>query len=469
VRLQVTTRIFDFQRPAGIRAESLRDRSRPQIRVSLAGAALTALVVAPIAGIGEGPTGLLVAVATGLLMLHLAAILGTRLPWGWLTVLLALLGLALPRGPWPFIGPALFVATAVALAVWFAARDLKRRKRKADRPEPGTRERAAQVMLGFSGERHVGRVLATELPQEYAVFNGLSLARGAGDIDHLVVGPTGVFVLETKTMAGHIVCGPDGVWRRTRTGRAGTTYPAYIGDPAAQIQRNIFALRHALRRRLPDLFIRTPLWIEGLVVFPHSGTQLDASGSKVPAVVLEDVTQRIRTYRPRRFLAPGEVDHIVAALLEEGHGVDAVPPMRQTAQALVELALVLPLVLGVLLGTVAVSRIVQARTAVIAVAHEAARAAALGNSPSDAMVRMRDRTNLVASGVGLETRNVILGWDVSHFSANPAEVVATIDYPVDLSDLPLIGGLPAVMVHAQHTEWVDPFRSGIPVPGGARP
>jgi nuclease-like protein/TadE-like protein len=458
----MTTRVFDFQRSAEAAAQALRPAPPPRRKVSLVGAALTALLVAPVAGAGNAPTGWLVTAATGLLMLHVAAFFGARLPWGWLTLVFAMLGLGLPRGAWPDIGPALFVATAVSLAVWFAARDLNR-KPKTDRPQLGSRERAAQVMLGFSGERHVGRVLAGELPQEYVLFNGLKLPRGAGDIDHLVVGPSGVFLLETKTMAGHIVCKPDGTWHRTRVGRGGTAYSAYIGDPAAQVQRNIFAVRQALRYRLPAFVTRAPVWVEGLVVFAHPETELETASSRVPAVLLEQVTQRICSHVPRRRLEPKEVDLIVAALLDEGRASERGGALRQSAQALVELALLLPLVLVLLFGTVALSRIVQARTAVIAVAQEAARAAALASTQADALDRMRVRADLVAPGLGLDARALVLGWDVSQFNADPGEVIALVDYPVGLRDLPMIGGLPTLMVHAEHAEWVDPFRSGIAV------
>src|SRR5207237_10897504 len=114
--------------------------------------------------------------------------------------------------------------------------------------------RAAQQLMGLSGERHVGQVMARELPQDYVLINGLKLPRGAGDIDHVVVGPSGVFLLETKTMAGRIVCRPDGTWHRTKIGRGGTSYVGFIGDPAAQGQRNIYAVHECLRWRLPHLY-----------------------------------------------------------------------------------------------------------------------------------------------------------------------------------------------------------------------
>lgn len=463
----MTTRVFDSPRPIPVSQITQRPIPRPKRKVGLRGALLTALFVAPIAGAGEAPTGWLVTAATGLIMLHLAAILGARLPWGWLTVVLSILGLVVPRERWPLIGPALFVATAVSLAVWFAARDNGRR-RKADRPEVGTRERAAQVVLGFSGERRVAHVLAEQLPEDYVLVNGLTLPRGAGDIDHVVVGPTGLFLLETKTMRGRIVCEDDGKWRRTRVGRGGTTYSAYVGDPSAQVQRNIFAVRQVLRRRLPVLSSRTLLWIEGLVVFAHPDTQLDARGSRVPAVLLSDATRRICTHAPRRSLQPNEVNLVTRALLEEGGRGAAAGMLRESAQALVEFALALPLVLVLLFGTMAVSRVVQARTAVIGLAHEVARAAALAHDPTDASARMRDRAAVVAPGLGLDPRMLVLNWDLSRFASDPGEVIARVDYPVDLGDLPMLGALPSVVVHAEHVERVDPFRSGLTTSSEAR-
>jgi hypothetical protein len=316
--------------------------------------------------------------------------------------------------------------------------------------------------MGMSGERQVGQAMARELPQEYVLINGLKLPRGAGDIDHLVVGPTGVFLLETKTMAGRIVCEPDGSWRRTKVGRAGTPYAAYIGDPAAQVQRNILAVRDCLRTHLPGLFRPPPLWIEGLVVFPHPRTELDAEHSRVPAMRLDQAAPHICLHVQPRPLQPREVEEVVEALLVEGQERPRVVVQRaQTAQALVEMALALPVVLALLFGTLAISRVVQAQTAVVALAHEAARAAALGNSPDDAITRMRHRVDVVAPGLGLDPEAVKLDWDVSTFADAPGRVLATVRYRVDLGYLPVAGWVPVPAVRAEHAEWIDPFRSGI--------
>ncbi|HLZ27853.1 MAG TPA: NERD domain-containing protein [Chloroflexota bacterium] len=458
----MTTRVVECRRPTvglGPVPASAREAG-PRRAVGVKRAALVAVVLVPLAGAAEPPQGWVLAALTALTMLLLVPIVGERAPWGWLTVLFAGAAFVTPRRQLPGLGPALFVATGVSLVLWLAGGGA--RGPRDGRPRPGSRERQAQLLMGLSGERHVGQVLARELPQEYVLINGLKLPRGAGDIDHLVVGPSGVFLLETKTMAGRIACDPDGRWHRTRLGRAGTPYAAYIGDPAAQVQRNIFAVRDCLRSQLPGLFRRPPLWIEGLVVFPHPRTELDAEHCRVPAMRLDQATSHICLHVPQRPLQPPEVDRVVDTLLVEGQD-RTYPAVRrsQSAQALVEVALVLPIVVGLLFGTLAISRVVQAQTAVVAVAHEAARAAAMGTSPADAVVRMRQRVDLVAPGLGLDPRAVALDWDVSAFAAERGQVSATVTYRVDLGDLPVVGWVPVPTVRAQHVEWVDPFRSGL--------
>ncbi|MBV9600660.1 MAG: NERD domain-containing protein [Chloroflexi bacterium] len=451
----MTTRVFDLQHQLDMSVPTPADR-RSTRTAGLKGCGLAAILVVPVAGAGEAPTGWLFAGLTALAVMGIAA-RWPRIRWGWLALLTGGAGLAVPRGPWGSVGPPLFVGTLLCVILWVAQRTNARRD---SRPERGSRERAARVMVGFSGERHVGRVLASELPQEYALINGLKLPRGAGDIDHLVVGPSGVFLLETKTMAGQVVCAPDGTWHRTRVGRGGTPYTAYIGDPAAQVQRNIFAVRQALRRRLPELVRGTPFWIEGLVVFPHPKTQLHTETSRVPAVPLAETTFRICTHAPRRRLQPAEVEAVVRALLAEAQPGLATPA-RQSAQALVELAVLLPVVLVLVFGAIGVSRYVQTRAAVVAVAHEAARAGALASSPSEAVDRMRQRSALVAPGLGLDARRMVLGWDLTRFGSRPGQVEATVQYPVDYADLPLVGELLSTSVRAEHIESVDPFRSGV--------
>jgi hypothetical protein len=465
----MTERVFECtSNPMWLRQSQTRGgKPRPPAKGFMP-AVLTAVLLVPLAGAAEPPQGFGVATLSAASVLLLQRIFGTRVPWGWLGLLLGSAALVIPRAQVASIGPGLFVGATLCLLVWLINRGSGRGDR--GRPLPGSRERDAQLVMGRSGERHVSQVLARELSSDFVLVNGLKLAHGAGDLDHLVVGPTGVFLIETKTMAGRIECASDGTWRRTRVGRAGTRYEAFIGDPAAQVQRNIFALRKCLGRQVPHLFSGPSLWIEGLVVFAHPRTELIADHSRVAAVRLDEAVARICLHSPRRRLQPAEVEAVVEALLREADERPLpVTYHAQSAQALVEAALTLPLVLSLVFGTLALSRIVQAQTAVVAVAHEAARAGALGSSADDAVSRMRRRVDLVAPGFGLDPRAVVLEWDVSTFARDRGHVVATVRYVVDLGDLPLAGWVAAPAVRAEHVEWLDPFRGGLSVLDGSSP
>lgn len=60
---------------------------------------------------------------------------------------------------------------------------------------------ADQYYGGAAGERDVGRMLS-RLPSGFHVFNSIRFP--SGDVDHVVVGPTGVFSIETKNYSGTI-------------------------------------------------------------------------------------------------------------------------------------------------------------------------------------------------------------------------------------------------------------------------
>src|SRR5579859_97337 len=180
----MTTRVFDLRRAPEVllaphRAGVAAPPRRPAAH-DVGAAALMALPLVPLVGAAEQLAGLLSAGVAGATVLVLAVVCGSRVPWSRLTVGAAALGFALPRGPWPAIGPALFV-TAVLCGFFWLRQPNPGKRRKTGRFQPGSRERTAQVVLGLSGERYVGQVLADALPDEYALINGLTLQGGAGD------------------------------------------------------------------------------------------------------------------------------------------------------------------------------------------------------------------------------------------------------------------------------------------------
>jgi len=63
--------------------------------------------------------------------------------------------------------------------------------------------RLRSFLVGAEGEEKVARILCF-LPSDCTVFNDLQLDGRAAEFDHIVVGPAGVFVIETKTWSGEI-------------------------------------------------------------------------------------------------------------------------------------------------------------------------------------------------------------------------------------------------------------------------
>ena len=137
--------------------------------------------------------------------------------------------------------------------------------------------------------------------------------------------------------------------------------------------------------------------------------------------------------------------------------IDQVCGQGERGQALVETALVIPILLLLAFGVVAVGRVTEAQMGVVAVAREAAREAALANSAPQAAGQGVTRGQQVAAGYGLSNGSLQLTVDAGGFSRG-GTVSASAHYTVSLADLPLLG-LARVTAGSTHLERVDLYRS----------
>lgn len=127
--------------------------------------------------------------------------------------------------------------------------------------------------------------------------------------------------------------------------------------------------------------------------------------------------------------------------------------------ALVEAALVLPVLLLLAFGVVGVGRVVHAHGAVGAVAREAAVAGAASRAPAEAARRAHARAREVAQGHHLSPAAVDLQIVPGRFDRSPGDAVAvTAGYDVALADLPLLGWA-RHRVQGRHVVPIDPHRS----------
>jgi hypothetical protein len=74
-------------------------------------------------------------------------------------------------------------------------------------------EHARSWQRGADGERHTARLLDRLTRDGYVVFHDLALPGSPANIDHMVIGPSGVFVIDSKQWTGEVHQGADGlVW-----------------------------------------------------------------------------------------------------------------------------------------------------------------------------------------------------------------------------------------------------------------
>ena len=130
---------------------------------------------------------------------------------------------------------------------------------------------------------------------------------------------------------------------------------------------------------------------------------------------------------------------------------------RQRGSALIETAMVLPVILLLVFGVIGVDRLIQARIAVSAVAHEAARSAALANSASEASQQGLTRAQEVAVGYQLTNGSLKVVVDPGSFDRG-GDVQASAQYDVGLQDLPLLRWT-HIQVAAADRERIDLYRS----------
>ena len=145
---------------------------------------------------------------------------------------------------------------------------------------------------GAKGEEKVVKCLK-HLGGRYHVFHDAMLPGKRGDIDHVVVGSNGVFVIETKNNNGTISCSGDS-WSQWKTGKKGGSYRGKLGSPSKQAKRNAALLRKLIGRRL-----HTRLFVNALVVFANEKAALNLKHPTVPVLKPHEVCDFIENHHSR--------------------------------------------------------------------------------------------------------------------------------------------------------------------------
>ena len=146
---------------------------------------------------------------------------------------------------------------------------------------------------GLKGENAVLKCLET-LPKDYFIFNDVKLPGKGGNIDHIVIGPSGVFVIETKNYSGKYRINGN-KWFYYKNGK----YLESSKSPGSQVVRNVVNLKNFMtKREIPGL------WMEAIVAFINQDFQVVKEPERYMVLVPETVPKYIlkRRKKPDREL-----------------------------------------------------------------------------------------------------------------------------------------------------------------------
>ena len=132
---------------------------------------------------------------------------------------------------------------------------------------------ATVIRTGIDGEKNTARIVSS-LPDNYfGIQNAVIKFDGKlSELDMVVIGPTGIFIVETKNRKGFITGKYDSQkWTQTKTGRTGNEYSNDFYSPIKQISTHIFRLAHFLKQN------GVKHHIEGIVYF-SGADKVDISG-----------------------------------------------------------------------------------------------------------------------------------------------------------------------------------------------
>ncbi|NCA82856.1 MAG: NERD domain-containing protein [Opitutae bacterium] len=154
---------------------------------------------------------------------------------------------------------------------------------------------------GRRGEQKMAELLAERLADDHVILNDLELrvAHERAQIDHLVIAPSGIYVVESKFWAGKLtgdVC--DAQWTQRKSN--GSTRS--VKSPVQQVERQRRMFITLLAAKVPEDRIHA------LAVFTHPAAELHIANAKDRVFRIPDAIRFIndRCFEPP-VLSPAEV------------------------------------------------------------------------------------------------------------------------------------------------------------------
>lgn len=189
----------------------------------------------------------------------------------------------------PYMQPLLWGALGLT-ALYFLYQMLFRKKTK----EPA----------GYVGEKNTAQELKG-LGGDYRVLNGYGIKgrTGTQEIDHLVVGPNGIFHIETKNWGGTVTFTDKGVEH---------SQEGHKEDPTARLYRQEFVLKELLRAH------KLQSDVVGVLCFSNPDCTLAGGSPAFATLKLDRLVETIRSHKAKHPLSSTDVKTLAKLLEDSG-------------------------------------------------------------------------------------------------------------------------------------------------------
>ncbi len=163
--------------------------------------------------------------------------------------------------------------------------------------------------IGAKGEEKVAKHLE-RLENDHIIINDLNLPQLYGNVDHVVIGNNGIFVIETKNLNGTITCNGDD-WTREKVGRMGTVYPAHIGNPSKQVKRNAAIMKKWIELNCQSI---ESVWVNCILTFTNEDAEVIVNGETVEILECHHIPHYIKNFKTNKELNGKQIAEICNCL-----------------------------------------------------------------------------------------------------------------------------------------------------------
>ena len=170
---------------------------------------------------------------------------------------------------------------------------------------------------GLHGEKRT-ETLLNQLKGEYEILTNVNIHHDGRrtELDSLVIGPNGVFLVESKNVKGKISGRTDDqTYRKVSISSSGNTYESTMNNPVRQINRAIIILKNYLQE---ENGLHT--YIQGILYFSNPETTVKIENTSNVQIFSaaehngKDLISYVKNYQPKKPLTAKDIQQIKQAL-----------------------------------------------------------------------------------------------------------------------------------------------------------